>query len=882
MRDWLVAGGVFLLVAGLYLAGATQFIERDLTDARFGFLAKPADSDITVVGIDSSSLRELGVWPWPRVYHARLIETLFAAGAAVVAYDVDFSSRSEPWNDGELEKALAASKERVILPVFRQPVRLSDGSERIAETAPLSSFARHARLGSVNVFPESDGLVRKIRTRQSWQGGDVPLMAAVLAERDSRVGDLEAPLDFAVLPASIPVVSFADILTGRFDPAQIAGRKIIVGATAIELGDIVPVPVWRSIPGVAVQAIAYRSLLPEHRLSRASPVLVIAGTFLLAFLLVPLSARWPWQRSLALLAGLVILVGGGAVALQGFGNILLDISPWLLTGLLSFVLGLVGRIDQQRLWLLIQGQDLRRKDAFMRLVAENTFDGLITADGGGRIQFFNRAAERIFGYDADDILGRDATLLLADGAAFKKLASDAVSGDDPTDPTDPTFLAARGAAVETLGRRKDGESFPLELAVSQMRHDEEETVIVLVRDISARKFAEAQANKAQARLQAAVESVPEGFVLFDADDRFVLCNEKYREIFSGVEDLLKPGWRFEDILRAHIALGGLPEANGRAEDRIAERLERRRIAGDAFEERHADGRWLRISERRTADGGLVSILADITDQKARQSELRRAKEEAVLASRSKTEFLANMSHELRTPLNAVIGFSEILVQEMFGPIGVAQYKDYAADIHDSGKHLLDVINDILDISRLETGNVTLEEDVIDLRALVDGCVRLIDERARAADIAVNVTNSEALPNLRADERKVKQVLINLLSNSVKFTPDGGRIAVRQSVATDGGIAIAVADTGIGFAEEDLDKVLAPFGQADSALERKYEGTGLGLPIVKSLVELHGGSLQIRSWPGRGTVVTLHFPPERSVGGGDGTVVSLSARARRAS
>ncbi|MHA1113186.1 MAG: ATP-binding protein, partial [Alphaproteobacteria bacterium] len=742
-------------------------------------------------------------------------------------------------------------------------------------------FARHALLGSVNVFPESDGLVRTVRTRHPWGDGDLPLMAALLAENDASASAIDVPLDYAIYPGSIPVISFADILTGRFDPEQIAGRRIIVGATAIELGDIVPVPVWRSIPGVTVQAIAYQSLRAGHLLTRASPLAVIAGAFLLACLLAPLSARWPWQRSLALFAGLVVVATGGAIALHAFGAILLDITPWLLTGLFSFVLGLVGRIDQQGLWLLIQGRDLRRKDAFMRLVAENTFDGLITADRNDRIQFFNRAAEKIFGYEAADIMGQDATLLLADGAAFKKVRG-SKNTDAAGDTADSSFLAARGTAVETLGRRKDGETFALELAVSRMHYDDEDSMIVLVRDISARKYAEAQATKAQAQLQTAVASIPEGFVLFDAEDRFVLCNAKYREIFASVEELLVPGWRFEDIMRAYVTLGGLPEAESDAEAWIAERLAHRQSAGAAFEERHADGRWLRVGERRTGDGGTVSILADVTEQKAREEELRGAKEEAVLASRSKTEFLANMSHELRTPLNAIIGFSDILVQEMFGPIGVEQYKDYAADIHGSGQHLLDVINDILDISRLETGNMILEEDVIDLRLLVKSCVRLIEERAQAANVTINISAPETLPNMRADERKVKQALINLLSNGVKFTPEGGRVAVRAAVAADGGITLTVADTGIGIAKADMDKVLAPFGQADSVLERKYEGTGLGLPIVRSLVELHGGDFRIESQPERGTVVTLRFPPERSIGGDDGKVVALSAHARRAS
>lgn len=258
----------------------------------------------------------------------------------------------------------------------------------------------------------------------------------------------------------------------------------------------------------------------------------------------------------------------------------------------------------------------------------------------------------------------------------------------------------------------------------------------------------------------------------------------------------------------------------------------------------------------------TAFLRDITESRQTEKTLRKAKEVAEAASLAKTEFLANMSHELRTPLNSVIGFSDILMGETFGPLGKPEYVDYAKDINDSGKHLLALINDILDVSRIEIDGLSLEESKLDVAMVVNSCGRLVGERAKRANLEFEVIIKEPLPVLFADERRVKQIIINLLANAIKFTPQGGKVTLKVETDNDGCLAITIADTGIGIAPEDIRKVMSVFGQADGSLARKYEGAGLGLPLSKKLTEMHGGKLEMISKPGVGTTMTIRFPKER--------------------
>ena len=269
------------------------------------------------------------------------------------------------------------------------------------------------------------------------------------------------------------------------------------------------------------------------------------------------------------------------------------------------------------------------------------------------------------------------------------------------------------------------------------------------------------------------------------------------------------------------------------------------------------------SHGRDELGSVIDGLNHMLAQIQRHEEVqRKAHQQAEAANRAKSEFLANMSHELRTPLNAILGFSEVLMREMAGPLGQPRYREYATDIHDSGRHLLAVINDILDLSKIEAGRVELVDGEIEVGALARKAMRLLAERAEQAKVEIRLLSEPNLPSLIADERLVRQALLNLLSNAVKFTPRGGRVEVCLSLAADGAFCVRVRDTGIGIAESDMTRVLTPFSQVESTLNRNYQGTGLGLPLTKSFVEMHGGSLELKSSLGAGTEVTLRFPSAR--------------------
>jgi signal transduction histidine kinase len=272
------------------------------------------------------------------------------------------------------------------------------------------------------------------------------------------------------------------------------------------------------------------------------------------------------------------------------------------------------------------------------------------------------------------------------------------------------------------------------------------------------------------------------------------------------------------------------------------------------------------------------LVRQVGTQARVEEQLRQAKNEAEAANLAKSEFLANVSHELRTPLNAVIGFSEIMRDALMGPID-NRYREYAQDIHDSGQHLLRLIGDVLDLSKIGAGRLELHDEPVDLGQLLQTCHRLIAERAREGRVSVEIDLARDLPVVLADPLRLKQIMLNLLSNAVKFTPEGGRVTARAAPDAEGGVTVTFADSGIGMSPPDIQVALQPFRQVDNAMSRRYEGTGLGLPLANQLTELHGGVLEITSEPGTGTTARMRLPARRVLRQSDLATEARNARAR---
>ncbi|HUN98395.1 MAG TPA: ATP-binding protein [Bradyrhizobium sp.] len=420
-------------------------------------------------------------------------------------------------------------------------------------------------------------------------------------------------------------------------------------------------------------------------------------------------------------------------------------------------------------------------------------------------------------------------------------------------------------------------------------------------DITEQKSLAEKTVEADLRLRDAIETIPEAFVLWDAQDRLVLCNSHFQRLHKLPETAVAPGTSYETV----IEVGSMPEVRTRLQETAAQAPGAR-----TFEAQLEDGSWLHISERRTKDGGYVSVGTDITrikehekrlidndlrlranvvDLKRSQSALERQaleladlaekysqeKTRAEEANQSKSKFLANMSHELRTPLNAIIGFSEIMGSGLFGALGSEKYQEYCHDILTSGRYLLEVINDILDMSKIEAGRMQLDLESVDVAKTLAESMRVVAGRAEDKNLSLEADIEGAIPFV-ADRRALKQIIVNLLSNAVKFTPEGGKVTVRSRLR-ENRIHLMIADTGIGIAPHSLRRLGRPFEQVESQLTKTYPGSGLGLAIAKSLTNLHGGSMQLRSKLGTGTVVCVSLPRQASRGETKGeTKVSAAA------
>ncbi len=507
---------------------------------------------------------------------------------------------------------------------------------------------------------------------------------------------------------------------------------------------------------------------------------------------------------------------------------------------------LVRKLAEERIALL-QSVVRHADDAVM--VAE--IDGGLEDFGAMRLVYASPAMTRMTGYEPDELHGRSPNLLWGEGAQAKAVAG--------------LYAAAghgQGSRLELACRRKDGSTFWADISAVPVTDEAtgERRLIALLRDTTERRRLEEALRQSESTFRLLFSNNPIPMWAYDLETRrFLEVNNAAIEQFgySRAEFL---AMTIDDIAPAEPAETAVARPG---EGRVAPAFGRLGIR----RHRKADGSEIAvdaISHRLEFEGHQAAIMAaiDMTEQKRAEEEIRRAKETAEAASRAKSELLANMSHELRTPLNAIIGFSEIMQASLFGPLGSAKYEGYIADIRHSAGHLLTVITDILDLAKIEANSFRLHEGVVSPSEIIISALRLVKPRADGVGVMLAYDKHHDDTAIKVDETALKRVLINLLANAVKFSEPGGAVIVRSEFDAQGRLAISVADQGIGMAAEEIPIALTPFRQVNSGLQRKYEGTGLGLPIAKQLVEMHGGTLAIASAPGAGTTVTVLLPAAR--------------------
>jgi len=737
-RGWthrLPHAAIFAAVALLYAVGGLEWLEYGLMDSRFAVSDRAASGNTVHVGIDSRSIRELETWPWSRSRHADLIRRLSKAGAARIVIDIDLSSRTTAAADADLAAAIAEAEGRVILPVFKQ--RASGTANTLIYTEPMAEFLEHAQTASVNVQPETDSLIRRYNRVEPWQGAFVPSVATQLS---GTIPNLLDPfyIDYSIRPESISYFSFVDVLEGRFPRLAIKGKTVFVGATAVELGDMLAVPVHVALPGSMIQVLAYESVVLDRTIERSTPAWSFAAALLLALLVGPAFSAWAWPQGMGLgLAG-GGLIYGGAAWLQASMAVSADISPPLLVIFLSYLWGLAQQLDVQSLRIFKQHMAAVHRRAMMDAVAGESYDGIMITDADGRIDFVNPAACKLIGLSADEIGGQNILRFLR---------------PDTSEEGKP------GSAGETETR-------------------------VLVRS----KVSEIETN--------AGKRIPVEY----------------------------------STTLASLAPGRSP-------------LERRTDTRSAY----------------------IYTFRDMRESLKAQSALLNAADKAIAADKAKSELLANVSHELRTPLNAIIGFSNVIKTELFGPVGNDKYAQYIEDINMSGELLLELVNNLLTVSKMDSGNLELSEQFLRVDAVVDECLKMLGGAIGSKSLTLEADVPDDLPQLFADPNSIRQMLLNLMGNAAKFTPEGGTIRILAELEPAGELAVIVADNGIGIAQDELENVVKPFHQVEDAMQRSHGGAGLGLHIVNGLVELHGAEFDIQSELGVGTKITVRFPRDRVEG-----------------
>ncbi|HZJ62520.1 MAG TPA: PAS domain S-box protein [Kofleriaceae bacterium] len=477
-------------------------------------------------------------------------------------------------------------------------------------------------------------------------------------------------------------------------------------------------------------------------------------------------------------------------------------------------------------------------------------DGIVVCDAGGVLVLVNSEAERMFGYDHGELPGKSIDLLIPEHVRPRHHHHVAAYTAEPR-------LRPMGSNLDLRGCRKDGVEFPVEISLSPFTTERGLLIIAGIRDVSDRRQLERDKERATVYLTSAVEAIQEAFLLFDEHDRVRMVNSAARELLGPVGDAPIVGRSFEDLLQASIAAGTYDLGVEPAESFHARRIAYHRNPVGVLELRTHEGRSIRITERKTADHGTVTTIADITDDVHHAEELRQARELAEAASAAKSEFLSSMSHELRTPLNAILGFAQLLERDRKQPLSERQL-DRLRHVLRGGEHLLRLIDDILDLSRIEAGRISMSSEPVDVAEVLAEVVHTLEPMAARAHIQLAAQGVvPGAPRVIADRTRLAQILMNFGSNAIKYGKAEGHVMFRTEMAP-GSFRVAVVDDGVGIPADKRDRIFEPFQRAGQEAG-PIEGTGIGLTISKRLAELMRGSVGFKSEVGMGSEFWIDLP-----------------------